>query len=87
MVVAIAIVLFEAGSFVCALANSMNMLIGGRVLAGVGGGGIQVMVFIIISEIVTIGKRGMVQGLFGAAFGMASVVRPLVGGVGLSPVM
>ncbi|KAA8917491.1 hypothetical protein TRICI_000357 [Trichomonascus ciferrii] len=75
-----AIVLFEAGSLVCALANSMNMLIGGRVLAGVGGGGIQVMVFIIISEIVTIDKRGMVQGLVGAAFGIASVVGPLVGG-------
>lgn len=76
----VAIVLFEAGSLVCALANSMNMLIGGRVLAGVGGGGIQVMVFVIISEIVTIDKRGMVQGLVGAAFGMASVVGPLVGG-------
>lgn len=76
----VGIVLFEGGSLVCALANSMDMLIGGRVLAGVGGGGIQVMVFVIISEIVTIDKRGMVQGLVGAAFGMASVVGPLVGG-------
>lgn len=76
----VAIVLFEIGSLVCALANSMNMLIGGRVLAGVGGGGIQVMVFIIVTEIVTIDKRGMLQGLVGAAFGIASVVGPLVGG-------
>ena len=76
----LAIVLFEVGSLVCALANSMNMLIGGRVLAGVGGGGIQVMVFVILTEIVTIDKRGMVQGIVGASFGFASVIGPLLGG-------
>lgn len=76
----VAIVLFEAGSLVCALANSMNMLIGGRVLAGVGGGGIQVLVFVIVTEITTLEKRGMFQGFIGAAFGIASVVGPLVGG-------
>ena len=31
----IAIILFEAGSLMCALANDMNVLIGGRVLAGI----------------------------------------------------
>jgi EmrB/QacA subfamily drug resistance transporter len=76
----VGIILFEAGSLVCALANSMNMLIGGRVLAGIGGGCIQVMVFVIMTEIVTIQKRGMVQGLVGASFGIASVMGPLVGG-------
>lgn len=76
----VAIVLFEGGSLVCALANSMNMLIGGRVLAGVGGGGIQVLVFVILTEITTLQQRGMFQGLVGAAFGIASVVGPLVGG-------
>lgn len=75
-----AVILFEGGSLMCALANSMDVLIGGRVLAGVGGGGIQVMVFVIITEITTIDKRGMFQGLIGAAFGIASVVGPLVGG-------
>ena len=36
-----AILIFEAGSLMCALSNNMNTLIGGRVLAGVGGGGVQ----------------------------------------------
>jgi MFS family permease len=76
----VAIVVFEAGSLVCALSKNMNMLIGGRVLAGVGGGGIQILVFMIMSEIVSIEKRGIVQGLVGAAYGIASVVAPLVGG-------
>lgn len=75
-----AIILFEAGSLMCALSNSMNVLIGGRVLAGVGGGGIQTLVFIIITEIVPIHKRPMVTAFAGVVFGVASVLGPLVGG-------
>uniref|UniRef100_A0A060TCD0 ARAD1B22814p n=1 Tax=Blastobotrys adeninivorans TaxID=409370 RepID=A0A060TCD0_BLAAD len=75
-----AVILFEAGSLMCALANSMDVLIGGRVLAGVGGGGIQIMVLVIMTEIVKIEKRGIAQGVIGAAFGIASIVGPLVGG-------
>jgi MFS family permease len=76
----LAIVFFEVGSLICALANSMDMLIGGRVIAGIGASGIQVLVLIIISEIVPIQKRGLAQGMIGAAFGFASVIGPLVGG-------
>lgn len=75
-----AIVLFEIGSLICALANSMNMLIGGRVLAGVGGGGVQVMMYIIMTEIVTIRKRGLFQGIMGAAYGIGAIIGPLIGG-------
>lgn len=76
----VAVALFEAGSLMCALANDMNVLIGGRVLAGVGGGGIQTMVFIIITEILPIDKRPLGMALLGAVFGIASVLGPLVGG-------
>ena len=43
----IAIILFEAGSLMCALANDMNVLIGGRVLAGIGGSGINSLVLLL----------------------------------------
>ncbi|ANB15625.1 Vba5p [Sugiyamaella lignohabitans] len=76
----VAIILFEVGSLICALCNSMDMLIGGRVIAGIGGGGIQVMVFVILTEIVSIEKRGIIQGLVAISFAVASVVGPLVGG-------
>lgn len=76
----VSIILFEAGSLLCALSQSMNMLIGGRVLAGVGGGAIQVLVIMIMTEIVSIEQRGVVQGLVGASFGIASVIGPLIGG-------
>lgn len=76
----VAIILFEAGSLMCALASSMNILIGGRVLAGVGGGGIQSLVFIIVAEIVPIEKRPLAMGLVGCVFAVASVLGPLIGG-------
>ncbi|SGZ58941.1 CIC11C00000002952 [Sungouiella intermedia] len=75
-----AIILFEAGSLMCALADSMNVLIGGRVLAGVGGGGIQTLVFILITEILPIHKRPLGMALVGSVFAVASVLGPLIGG-------
>lgn len=76
----VAIVLFEAGSLMCALANNMNVLIGGRVLAGVGGGGIQSLLFIIITEIVPINRRPLYIGVMGMTFAIASVLGPVIGG-------
>jgi MFS family permease len=75
-----AIVLFEIGSVVCGAAVSMDMLIGGRVIAGIGGGGIQMLVILILTEIAPIQKRGMTQSLIGVAFGVASIAGALVGG-------
>ncbi|KAK9354063.1 major facilitator superfamily domain-containing protein [Lipomyces doorenjongii] len=75
-----AIVVFEIGSATCGAATSMDMLIGGRIIAGIGGGGIQILVILVLTEIVPIQQRGMTQSLIGVAFGVASIVGPLVGG-------
>lgn len=74
------IVLFEAGSLMCALANNMNVLIGGRVLAGIGGGGIQSVTFIIITEVLPMHKRPLGMALVATVFAVASVLGPLIGG-------
>ncbi|KAJ3282648.1 hypothetical protein HDU79_009766 [Rhizoclosmatium sp. JEL0117] len=75
-----AITVFEIGSLLCGAATSMEFLIVGRAIAGVGGGGIFSCVLIIISDIVSIRDRGKFQGLIGATFGLASVIAPLLGG-------
>ncbi|KAJ3069005.1 hypothetical protein HDU98_007911 [Podochytrium sp. JEL0797] len=75
-----ALVIFEVGSFLCGIAPSMGILILGRAVAGVGGGGIFSLVLIIISDIVSIQDRGKYQGMIGAMFGLSSVIGPLVGG-------
>lgn len=76
----ISIVVFEIGSLICAVANSMNMLIGGRIIAGVGGSGIQSLSFVIASTLVNMRNRGMVVACLGGSFAVASVVGPFLGG-------
>lgn len=77
---AVGIIVFETGSLVSALATSMNMLIGGRVIAGLGGGAVQAMVTVVISEIVPISKRSLSLSLLGIVFSVASVAGPFIGG-------
>lgn len=81
-----AIIIFEAGSLMCALANDMDVLIGARVFAGVGGGGIQLLVFILITEIAPLEKRPLVTAVMGCTFAIASVLGPLIGGAFTSKV-
>lgn len=74
------IVLFEIGSVVCGAATSSTMLIVGRAIAGLGSSGIFTGAILIMLNTVPLEKRPMLQGLFGACFGVASVAGPLLGG-------
>ena len=64
----------------CALSTSMEFLIVGRAVAGLGGGGIFSMAIIIISDLVPLRDRAQYSGIIGAVFGFASVIGPLAGG-------
>ncbi len=76
-----AIVIFLVGSALSGLSHSLIELIAFRAVQGVGGGGLMVGAQAIVGDIVSPRERGRYQGLFGAVFGVASIVGPLLGGV------
>ncbi|KAI8875814.1 MFS general substrate transporter, partial [Backusella circina FSU 941] len=71
---------FLFGSIISGASTSMIMLIVARAISGIGAAGIFSMVFIIISDIVPLEKRGSYQGIINAVFALASVMGPLIGG-------
>jgi len=68
------------GVSVSGLTTGMAQLIAFRALQGIGGGIIVANAFTVIADLVAPAERGRWQGLFGAVFGLASVVGPTVGG-------
>ncbi|KAI9291570.1 MFS general substrate transporter [Neoconidiobolus thromboides FSU 785] len=72
--------IFLVGSVLCGAAQTIEMLIICRAIAGIGGGGLISLSVIIISDIVSLRRRGIFMGMVGANFAVASVVGPLIGG-------
>lgn len=75
------IVLFLAASFACGFAWDMASLVAARVTQGVGAAGIQLMSQTLIAHIAEPRRRAQYMSVIGAAFPVAIVVGPLVGGV------
>ena len=75
------IVIFLIGSVLSGLSHSMTELIAFRAIQGLGSGGLMVGAQAIVGDIVSPRERGRYVGLFGAVFGVSSIVGPLLGGV------
>jgi EmrB/QacA subfamily drug resistance transporter len=77
----IAIMTYIAGSLVCALAPNMLVLILGRVLHGLGGGGLSSMGMIVLGDLVAPKERGRYYTYFSIIYTTAGGSGPLLGGL------
>ncbi|MEV5845459.1 MDR family MFS transporter [Streptomyces sp. NPDC051985] len=75
-----AIAVFVAGSALAGAAQDMTMLIAGRAVQGLGGGGLIIISQAIVADLVPPRQRARYMAPIGAVFGLASVLGPLLGG-------
>jgi EmrB/QacA subfamily drug resistance transporter len=90
LILLIGIVIFIVGSGLCGIAgefgdlplfgDGMMQLIIFRGIQGIGGGALFTTAFATIADLYPPRERGKYAGMFGAVFGLASVVGPIVGG-------
>ncbi|MHB1138951.1 MAG: MDR family MFS transporter [Microthrixaceae bacterium] len=75
-----AIAIFVVGSVLAGFSQSMTQLIIFRGIQGLGGGGLMVLPFAIMGDILSPRERGRYTGYLGSVFAFASVTGPLIGG-------
>ncbi|KAF9892910.1 hypothetical protein FE257_000502 [Aspergillus nanangensis] len=71
---------FLVASLICALSTNLAMMLAGRAIQGVGGGGIIVLANISVSDLFSVRERPMYYGLFGSTWAIAGALGPIIGG-------
>ncbi|KAL8825964.1 MAG: hypothetical protein Q9191_004093 [Dirinaria sp. TL-2023a] len=73
-------VFFFAGNLICGLARSEWVMILGRVIAGMGGGGLNAISTFVGSDLVPLRKRGIWQGFGNICYGVGAGLGGVFGG-------
>lgn len=72
--------IFLAGSLACGLSSSMPMLVGARLLQGLGAGALVPVTLVAIGDMYAVGERAKLMGVFSLVWGLSSVLGPTLGG-------
>lgn len=81
LLIQLALVVFVLGSALAGFSQDTNMLIGFRVIQGLGAGGLTALSQIIMADIISPRERGRYMGLFGGIMAVGTVGGPLIGGL------
>ncbi|PWW75666.1 MFS general substrate transporter [Tuber magnatum] len=76
----VALAFFATGAIVVALANNFTIILVGRSIQGIGGGGIISLTEIVVTDIVPLRERGKYFGFLSMMWALGSVSGPLIGG-------
>ena len=81
LLVQISLTVFTLGSVLAGMSQSAGMLIAFRAVQGIGLGGLQALVIIVIASMFSPRERGRYQGPIAAVMSIATVGGPLLGGI------
>ncbi|HEY8534193.1 MAG TPA: MFS transporter [Micromonospora sp.] len=81
LLVQIAIAVFCLGSIASGLAQNVGQLIAARTFQGIGVGGLQALVQVVIAAMIPPRERGRYNGYLGGVMAVATVGGPLLGGL------
>ncbi|KAI4266533.1 MAG: hypothetical protein L6R38_008683 [Xanthoria sp. 2 TBL-2021] len=74
------LVFFLIGAIIAAVARNFAVLLAGRSLQGIGGGGLIALTEIVVADLVPLRLRGQWFGLISAMWALGSVSGPIIGG-------
>lgn len=74
-------IMFAVGNAICALARDEYVMIFGRVVAGMGGGGLMAISTFLGSDLVPLRNRGIVQGIGNLCYGTGAMTGGIIGGL------
>ena len=79
-VFALGLLVLAAGSLVCALSQTLPVLVVGRILQAVGAGAIPALGFAAVAKTLPAGERGTALGVLSSSVGVGAATGPVVGG-------